>query len=495
MLRGMSVLLAICAVGCDGDVASVDAGGGDARVRDARVDDLCTADRECDDGLYCNGRERCLPGSDAADARGCVNPGADPCLEGQSCDEDRLRCIADCGASRDADGDGFESVDCGGTDCDDADATAFPGAAETCDMVDQDCNPDTFGDDGDADGDGFVSVMCCNRGGDLALRCGDDCDDMRADVHPGVTDGCGNGDEDCDTRIDEDPTLTIYPDVDGDGFGVSEGAAMACTAAGGYALNDRDCDDARADVHPGAREVCNARDDDCNAMVDDAELGCDCTDGERRSCGRTDVGDCALGVQTCVGGRWGACDGEVQPRNEVCGGGDEDCDGMTDEADSLGGSVFYADTDGDGYGDFFAPIRACSMPAGTVTNASDCNDNDSRVNPAQTGFFTEPACRDGSAPMAGPCPGETGFSFSCWACNGRLPVDSEYDYDCDGGAETQPSSAFWNCAGACLSPSPPEPVAAHPASMCGRLVEFRRCMSDSFGGCSAVREEDRLPCR
>jgi hypothetical protein len=80
----------------------------------------------------------------------------------------------------DRDGDG---VACD-VDCDDTDATVFPGAPDACDGRDQDCDQATPDEsDGDADG---------------APAC-DDCNDADPTRHPGATETCGDGvDQDCD---------------------------------------------------------------------------------------------------------------------------------------------------------------------------------------------------------------------------------------------------------------------------------------------------------
>lgn len=489
-MHGRIAIFALVLAGCDTASTGTDGGGFDAATQpDGGSIEVCTAHSECDDGVFCNGAERCIPGEPGADPRGCVlDDGA--CMPSQTCDEAAGRCVADCGAERDADGDGHESDQCGGDDCDDSDASRYPGNVEVCDDHDEDCVPATLaGTDGDGDSDGYVSSACCGPVGD-GVECGPDCDDARADVHPGVADACGNGDEDCDGAIDEDPTLTVYPDADADGFGVSEGATMACFALPGYALRADDCDDARASVHPGGIELCNGRDDDCNTMVDDAELGCDCTDGMRQPCGDTDVGDCSFGVQTCIGGRWGACDGEVAPRDEVCGGGDEDCDGMTDEPGALGGDVFYADTDGDGFGSFFAPTRACSAPAGYVVDATDCNDFSALAYPGATAMYSTPACRNGATPHIGLCPGETIGGDTCWYCGTRASAEPDYDFNCDGGATPAPGGVLI-CAGPCTQEGWRE---SHTATMCGREAEYYLCYF-SLGGCGVTYETRRIPCR
>ena len=75
---------------------------------------------------------------------------------------------------------------------------------------------------------------------------------------------------------------------------------------------------------------------------------------------------------------------------EICDGAgvDEDCDGLVDDADdSLDAATltdFYADGDGDGFGDPASSGRACAQPVGFVMDATDCNDDDPAVNPAAT---------------------------------------------------------------------------------------------------------------
>src|SRR5690606_530022 len=101
----------------------------------------------CQDDLYCNGVERCMPGAAGASSDGCL-PGTAPCDADEQCIEDSETCQAvDCAtpAGRDADGDGRPSMTCGGDDCDDADDNRFPGNTEVCDdsAHDEDCVSDT----------------------------------------------------------------------------------------------------------------------------------------------------------------------------------------------------------------------------------------------------------------------------------------------------------------------------------------------------------------
>jgi hypothetical protein len=64
-----------------------------------------------------------------------------------------------------------------------------------------------------------------------------------------------------------------YPDRDGDGFGAAAAVAVsACDAPEGHVDNALDCDDASASVRPGAPELCNGVDDDCDPSTSDIGL-------------------------------------------------------------------------------------------------------------------------------------------------------------------------------------------------------------------------------
>ncbi len=90
---------------------------------------------------------------------------------------------------------------------------------------------------------------------------------------------------------------------------------------------------------PEPLEKCNGTDDNCNGIIDE---GCMCVDGNMQSCytgpqNTNNVGSCHGGTQTCSGGAWGPCVGEVLPIPETCNALDDDCNGLTD--DGLGTSV------------------------------------------------------------------------------------------------------------------------------------------------------------
>ena len=292
---------------------------------------------------------------DCNDAQASVHPGASEVCDGldNDCDE-----VFDEDAEdavtwyTDGDGDGYGldasavvacegeagQVQVGG-DCDDDEPAAYPGANEVCDGVDNDCNGVTDDDDAldadtfyaDVDGDGYgdetqPTTACEVPSGYAAWST--DCDDGDAEVHPAAQEVCNGYDDDCDELVDSadgdaQGTATWYPDSDGDGYGVPGATVEQCDQPLGYAYTDDDCDDGSASVHPGATEICNDIDDDCDGLVDDDD----------------------------------------------------------DSVDAATYATWYADADSDGYGDIGSTTGACDAPAGYGADATDCDDTDSSVNP------------------------------------------------------------------------------------------------------------------
>ena len=266
-LATLFALVGMCA-GCGGDATPTP-------TPDVGVN-VCSAHADCDDGVFCNGDEQCMPGSPAANADGCV-AGAPACPANIMCDESESSCGTTC-SNPDMDRDGHDAVACGGDDCDDTDADRFPGNPETCDdgaggQHDEDCDPTTFGTT-DRDGDGEVAATCCNTGPN-GPNCGTDCDDTTIRRRSGQVEFCDGVDNDCDARVDEETQdVPWYPDGDGDGFGSGTTPAISCTPVPDHSLASTDCDDSDAQQHPGQLDICDLSDNNCNSSVDELPI-CD----------------------------------------------------------------------------------------------------------------------------------------------------------------------------------------------------------------------------
>src|SRR5207245_711553 len=118
-------------------------------------------------------------------------------------------------------------------------------------------------------------------------------------------------------------------DNDGDGFPL----CASSTTAG-------DCNDRDASVHPGATEVCNGIDDNCNGQVDEGNPG-----GGLACSVPGKTGACAAGVTACQQGSI-VCNQTVFPTTEVCDGIDNDFNGQTDENSVFGGYLQPVNADG-----------------------------------------------------------------------------------------------------------------------------------------------------
>jgi hypothetical protein len=66
---------------------------------------------------------------------------------------------------------------------------------------------------------------------------------------------------------------------------------------------------------------------------------------------------------------------------EVCNDVDDDCDGLIDPPTSEGVQIVYPDKDGDGYGDPDGVRKACDVPLGWTTDRTDCDDDDADKHP------------------------------------------------------------------------------------------------------------------
>lgn len=235
------------------------------------------------------------------------------------------------------------------------------------------------------------------------------------------------------------PAIDVGPQNDPDGtpgdLGPFGGPDAMVDADGDSFYAPWDCNDADGDVHPGAIEICNGIDDDCDFGVDE---GLPTTtwyvDGDGDGAGG------ALSMALCDGTPFGLievggdCDdgnddfGPAAP--ELCDGLDNNCDGQVDEG--LPQLEFFVDLDGDGYG-AGAPVSACAAPPGRTGQDGDCDDANTSFNPGAA----ESDCAD---PNDYNCDGSVQF------------MDQDGDgfaacEECDDGDSSVNPDAFETCDG------------------------------------------------
>jgi hypothetical protein len=390
----------------------------------------------------------------------------------------------------DKDGDGaFVGTGCPADtviDCDDSDASNYPGNQEVCDGKDNDCDTrvDTDDDslvgillyvDSDLDlyGDSSqpVNHLCEVQPGFAEID--GDCDDTNPNVNPGISeDLCDGLDNDCDGTVDEDfaelqqetvtcgtgafctntittecidgsitqceplPGEPFYPDADNDTYGdATAPETLYCEQPDGYVADNTDCNDSDPNENPGAADICTANgplDLNCDGTADlncndvcfdqDGDYYASSSDYDSAICTQIiSDGDCNDGNAAINPGATelcdlvdNNCDGQVEEDNDsdgfygtdpenVCGGAtdcddndplvnpdatevcnniDDDCNGLIDD-NPTDGFIIYPDADSDGYGNPLLPSEpVCSVEDGYTEDNSDCNDNNNSINPA-----------------------------------------------------------------------------------------------------------------
>ncbi len=300
----------------------------------------------------------------------------------------------------DSDGDGYTSTASGGTDCNDTDADINPGVDELCSTTtDDDCSGSTndsgatgctsYYYDADRDGYGTTTGTCiCIPSGRYSSVANTDCDDTDALDNPAGTEVCNLDDEDCDGTVDEDAIdqSTWYADKDGDTYGDAASSQLACSAPASHVANDDDCDDGDATVSPTGTETCDGVDQDCDTVIDEdaADAVTTWADDDGDS-----FGDLAQPTTACTipsGNVYTSTDcddsdASVNPSAaEVCDDIDQDCNDLIDD-DAVDASAWYADDDGDTWGDASNVVYECDPIPERTDTSGDCADANAAINP------------------------------------------------------------------------------------------------------------------
>ena len=234
----------------------------------------CEADAACDDGLSCNGDETCGATTHVCEPGTAADPGT-ACSTGTG---PAGVCRAPPAGATWVDAGGVNGVVDGAEDCDDMNETPGDGCETDC----------TFSCVADEDCDDFLNCTGTET-----------CDTTTHVCQAGTALDCADGDDCTDDRCDDTVGGCINPLTDADMDGFASDSLGACGT---------DCDDARADVYPGAEELCDGVDNNCNLAVDEVAptwyIDCDAdgfagsTDSSRMSCAAPP------GSTTGCGGTW-----------------------------------------------------------------------------------------------------------------------------------------------------------------------------------------------
>ena len=282
----------------------------------------------------------------------------------------------------DDDQDGYTEQD---GDCDDYQPNSYPGNIEVADGVDNNCDGDI--DEGtvnfDDDGDCFCEDLPCY--GSITANCSTlsdgDCNDIANVIYPGAPETCNSIDEDCDGVADNNPIdpLTWYYDGDGDLRGDPNNTTLACTQPTNYVSNSNDCNDSEALAWTSAPEVCDGVDNDCDNATDENVTTTYYRDLDGDGYGTVGQSTEACTVPNGFVANANDCDdscGTCYPgHQESCDGVDNNCDGTVDEINASGCVDYYQDLDGDGFGSSSSQCQCGPSGDYDTVITGDCHDN------------------------------------------------------------------------------------------------------------------------
>ena len=308
-------------------------------------------------------------------------------------------------------------------DCNDNSAAQHPDAEEICDDTDNDCDglidenvvlEQFLDNDGDGFGDPTARVEGCLLIENHVLNDAD-CNDDNPNQYPDAPEVCNLEDDDCDNQSDEGTDAdapigspTWYLDFDGDGVGTDSLSTIECYAPPNFVSSSGDCLDDDASVYPGAPEICDNIDQDCDGIPDNDPIAGVTFYADSDGDGDGDLYTTDI-IQACyaydpttqqylppVGyvDIQGDCDdnnssiSSLEP--ELCTPIDENCDGSP-TLGAIDQVEWFVDADGDNFGNPAFSIVSCPIadpvtnqavaPIGYSENADDCDDLDGDLFP------------------------------------------------------------------------------------------------------------------
>lgn len=357
----------------------------------------------------------------------------------------------------------------------------------------------------DGDGDGFLAKRCQSLEPGIDITKGDDCDDADDSVSPSGWDGpAGDGHANgCNDQIDQDCSGIVDDQVlpNAATCTCSPGDTEPCasTASGlpiDYPVKDND-DKPVGQCKLGSREclpngtwgactnakgptpeVCDNLDNNCNSLLDDQPTDphhfyCD-ADNDQFLAANAPAQVACTHSGACAG-NWLTdpalpvfqdCD-DADSKNfpgpktqEVCDGGDNNCDGIVDgkNANDDLKTTFYRDQDGDGIGTDASATLVCKSPGtGWVLSGGDCQDTGAGAASVHVG--ADEVCNgkdddcDGDVDTADAGlkgkPTQANTTYACqggeWIITG-CPTDK---LDCDGGLTCETDATSVDSCRAC----------------------------------------------
>ncbi len=251
------------------------------------------------------------------------------------------------------------------------------------------CLQNKFFLDADTDGYGneFNYTYSCELLLDGYVLNSSDCNDDDAAMHPDLIDECNAIDDNCNALVDEDAIFeTWYEDTDDDNYGSVMSTYISCFGSpiAGFISDSTDCDDANEFIHPGALEICNNLDDNCNGSADEGIIfNIYYADGDGDLFG--DAESDSLSCIEIIGYTINSTDCDdsnpfIFPgATELCNHVDDDCDGVEDNG--LVYNWWYLDNDGDNFGNAAIDSFACLDPSAYISDSTDCDDTNEFIYP------------------------------------------------------------------------------------------------------------------